>query len=159
MNYLKDVIEKSREPCSQAAGNCRPQREERKKEINECKINKHMQRSIFIIYRSAQENFFFSRVAAEHPLREKKKKKKKKKSRKKLKITYFAERFLCEISRTNSAKVRGDTPRDFAEKLREISQWVGKDQMFLHADSEDSYQTQKLSKCPAWSESPLLDGS
>ena len=64
-------------------------------------------------------------------------------------MNYFAEGLLREISQRNSAKVRGDTPRDFAEKLREISRWVGKDLRFLHADSEDSDQTEKLSECPA----------
>ena len=91
--------------------------------------------------------------------------------RRKIKITYFAESFLRAIWRRNSAKVRGetprhfadtraarfcgDTPRNFAEKLREISQWVGKDQRFLHPSSEDSEQTEKLSECSAWYESSL----
>ena len=65
---------------------------------------------------------------------------------------------LRESSRRNSAAYRGDTPRDFAEKLREISRWVPKDLRFLHADNEDSDQTEKLNKCPALYES-ILDGS
>ena len=62
----------------------------------------------------------------------------------KIKITYFADGFLRNISRKlreksrrNSETFRGDTRRDFAEKLRAISQWVGKDLRFLHADSKD----------------------
>ena len=74
----------------------------------------------------------FLRFAAVHPLREiiff---------SRRKIKITYFAEGFLRDSSRRNSATFRGDTPRVFAEKLGEISRWVGKDLRFLYADSED----------------------
>ena len=35
-------------------------------------------------------------------------------------INFFAEGFLREISWRNSTKVRGNTPRDFAEKLYEI---------------------------------------
>ena len=81
----------------------------------------------------------FSRFDAVHPLRE---------------IFFFAEKnknrlYRREISRRHSAKVRGDTPRDFAEKLREILRWVGKYVRFLHADSEDSDQTEKLSERPA----------
>ena len=82
---------------------------------------------------------------AEHPLREK--------TRRKIKITYNAEGFLRETSRRNSrrnsARCCGDTPRNVVETLREISRWVGKDLGFLHADSEDSDQTEKMSKYPA----------
>ena len=77
--------------------------------------------------------------------------------RRKIKITFFAEK-LRDISQRNSARFREETPRDFAELLREISGCVGKDLRFLHADSEDSDQTDKLSECPAWYESSL-DGS
>ena len=54
----------------------------------------------------------FSRFAAEHPLRE------IIFSWRKIKITYFAEDFLCEISRFLGVR---ETPRHFAEKLRDIS--------------------------------------
>ena len=69
----------------------------------------------------------------------------------------FAEKnknhlFRREFSPRN---FRRETPRDFAETLREILRWVGKDRRFLHANSEDPDQTEKLSKCPAWYESPL----
>ena len=42
-------------------------------------------------------------------------------SRRKIKVTFFAESFFREISRRDSAKVRGDTPRYFSEKLHEIA--------------------------------------
>ena len=71
---------------------------------------------------------FFSRFAAEHPLRE---------------IIFFAEQNKNQLFR------RGVSPRKFAEKLREISRWVGKDLRFLHADNEDSDQMEKPSECPA----------
>ena len=32
----------------------------------------------------------------------------------KLEITYFAQRFLCEIPQRNSVRFRGDTPRNFS---------------------------------------------
>ena len=92
---------------------------------------------------NTRKKLFFSRFAAEHPLRE------IFFSRRKIKITYFAEGFLREHSQRNSAKVRGETPRHFAENLREFSRWVVKDIWFLNADSEDSDQTEKLSECPA----------
>ena len=75
--------------------------------------------------------------AAEHPLREKNKKTKKQKKKK------IADKIKNHLFR------RGFSPRKFAETLREISRWVSKDLMFLHADSEDSDQTKKLSECPA----------
>ena len=59
-------------------------------------------------------------------------------SRRKIKITFFAESFVREMSRRNSAKVRGETPQNFAEALCEISRrnsaksrWVNKEQRFL----------------------------
>ena len=93
----------------------------------------------------------FSRFAAVHPLRE---------------IFFFAEKNknhlfrrgfsprnvaekLRDSSRRNSATFCRDTLRDFMEKLRGILRWVGKYPRFLHADSEDSDQTEKLSECPA----------
>ena len=86
----------------------------------------------------------FSRFAAEHPLRE---------------IIFFAEKIKNHLFRRgNSATFRGETSLDFAEKLREIPRPVGKDLRFLHAVSEYSDQTEKLSECPAWYESSL-DGS
>ena len=61
---------------------------------------------------------------------------------------FFAESFLREISRRNSANVRGEISQKFAEKLHEISRrnsakarWVGKDINFRHVDSKDSDQT------------------
>ena len=68
--------------------------------------------------------------------------------RRKIKNTYFSEGCLREISRRHSAKVRGETPRRFAEKLREISLWVGKDLRYLHADSEDSDRMKKIERMP-----------
>ena len=81
-----------------------------------------------------RKKLFFLRFAVEHPLHE------KYFSWRKIKITY--------IFRRNSAKVCGETPRHFAEKICEISQWVGKDLRF-HADSEDSDQTEKLERMPS----------
>ena len=81
--------------------------------------------------------FLFFFFAAEHP------------------SLYFAEGFPREISRTNSAKVRRETPRHVADKLRKISKWAGKDLRFLHANNEDSDQTEKISECPACYESPF----
>ena len=60
----------------------------------------------------------------------------------------FAEK-LCESLRGSSATIRRETPQDFAEKHHEILRWVGKDFRFLHAGSEDSDQTEKLSECLA----------
>ena len=62
---------------------------------------------------------------------------------------------LCASLLRNFAIFGGQTPQDFAEKLREISWRVGKELMFLRADSEDSDQMEKLSECPAWYESPF----
>ena len=53
----------------------------------------------------------------------------KKLFRGKKKVTYFVEGFLRAISRTK--------PRKFAQKLREMSRWAGKDLRFIHEDSED----------------------
>ena len=89
----------------------------------------------------SKKKALFSRFATEHPLRE------KKNFRRKIKITYFAKGFLQ--SQRNAARFGGETLRDLAEKLREISRWICMDQRFLHADSEDSDQMEKLSKCPA----------
>ena len=77
-----------------------------------------------LIYRSAQEKIAscFRVSPWNTPYA-----KKKYLSRRKLKITYFVEGFLREISR----------------------RWVGKDLRFLRADSEDSDQTEKLSESPA----------
>ena len=83
-------------------------------------------------------------------------------SRRKIKINFCAESFLREISRRNSAKVRGENPQNFAEKLCEISRktsaksrWVRKDLRILHVDSEYSDRTVKLSESPGWYVSPL----
>ena len=59
----------------------------------------------------------FLRFADEHPLR---------------KIIFFTEKNKNRLFR------RGFSPQNFAEKLPEISRWVGKDLWFLHAYSEDS---------------------
>ena len=69
----------------------------------------------------------------------------------------FFLRFAAEKNKNHLFR-RGFSPRNFAEKLREISRWVGKDLRFLHADSEDSDQMKNLNECPAWYESSL-DGS
>ena len=98
-------------------------------------------KSISYIQISPRPKALFSRFAAEHPLRE---------------IKLFAEKNTYHFfsPRDFSARCRGENPRKFAEKFREISRrncaksrWVDKDLMYLHADSEDSDQTVKLSKC------------
>ena len=93
--------------------------------------------------------------AAEHPLREiiffAEKKNKNHLFRQWFSPWNFGEK-LRESTRKNSVTFPGETPWDYAEKLREILRWVGKDLRFLHAFSEDSDQTEKLSKFPAWYE-------
>ena len=49
----------------------------------------------------------------------------------------FAEK-LRESLPWHSVRFCGEIWRDFAENLCSVSQWVGKDQRFLHVDSEDN---------------------
>ena len=107
------------------------------------------------MYRSAQEKSSFFRVSPRNTPWVK-----KYFSGRKIKIIFFAQSLLREISRRNSSKIRGETPQNCAEKLSEISnsaklQWVSKDLRILDVDSEDSDQTVKLSESPRWYVSPL----
>ena len=118
---------------------------------NLCKVQKHFFHCDICLRNTDQSKIkaLFSHFTMEHLLREKKKIAEKNENRL-FRKGFSAQKFMEKLRVSSPRKKScGETLRDFVKKLCEILRWVGKDRRFLYADSEDSDQMEKLSKCPS----------